>query len=185
VGANVGAYSFVADAVGAGRGVVYAFEPGSATFAALAANIRLNGASARIVPLQLALGARTELTTLHYSSPRAGAASHRIGSDGASAPELRQTIPSFRLDDLVRLLGLQPATHLKIDVDGGELGVLEGAEQTLASGSIQHVLIEVDEPDGAGRAVLERLARHGFEESERHLRKSGRSANVILKARPR
>jgi FkbM family methyltransferase len=171
--------------VGAGRGVVYAFEPGSATFAALAANIRLNGASARIVPLQLALGARTELTTLHYSSLRAGAASHRIGGDGASAPELQQTIPSFRLDDLVRLLGLQPATHLKIDVDGGELGVLEGAEQTLASGSIRHVLIEVDDPDGAGRAVLERLAHHGFEESERHPRKSGRSVNVILKARPR
>jgi len=185
VGANVGAYSFVADAVAAGRAFVCAFEPGSATFAALAANIRLNGASARIVPLQLALGARTELTTLHYSSPRAGAASHRIGSDGASAPELQQTIPSFRLDDLVRLLGLQPATHLKIDVDGGELGVLEGAEQALASGSIRHVLIEVDEPDAAGRAVLERLARHGFEESERHPRKSGRSVNVILKARPR
>lgn len=185
VGANVGAYSFVADAVAAQRGAVYAFEPGSATFAALAANIQLNGASARIVPLQLALGARTELTTLHYSSLRAGAASHRIGGDAASAPELRQTIPSFRLDDLVRLLGLQPATHLKIDVDGGELGVLEGAEQALASGSIQHVLIEVDEPDGAGRAVLERLARHGFEESERHLRKSALSANVILKARPR
>jgi FkbM family methyltransferase len=183
VGANVGAYSFVADAVVEGRGLVYAFEPGSATFAALAANILLNRASARIVAFQLALGAHTGLTTLDYSSLRAGAASHRIGGAETSAPERRQTIPSFRLDELVRLFGLKPPTHVKIDVDGGELGVLEGARQTLASGSIRHMLIEIDDADGAGRAVLDLLARHGFEESERHTRLSGRSANVILKAR--
>lgn len=181
VGANVGAYSFVADTVARGRGYIYSLEPGFATFAALASNVLLNGAGDRIVALQLALGARTELTTLDYSSLRAGAASHRVGATGSPAPGRRQTIPSFRLDDLIQTFGSRPPTHLKIDVDGGELGVLQGAEAALASGSIRSLLVEVDDVQGAGKAVLSFLAERGYEETERHLRVSGSCANVIFK----
>jgi FkbM family methyltransferase len=185
VGANVGAYSFVADTVARGRGFVYALEPGFATFAALARNVLLNGAGGRIVALQLALGARTELTTMDYSSLRAGAASHRVGAAEGSATVPRQTIVAFRLDDLIRTFGLRPPTHLKIDVDGGELGVLQGAEAALASGSIRSLLVEVDDVQGAGQAVLSFLAGRGYKESERHLRASGLCANVIFEPRPR
>jgi FkbM family methyltransferase len=184
VGANVGAYSFVADSVAGGRGSIYALEPGFATFAALASNVLLNGAGGRIVALQLALGARTELTTMVYSSLRAGAASHRVGApEAAAATGSRQTIPAFRLDDLIHTFGTRPPTHLKIDVDGGELGVLQGAEAALSSGSIRSLLVEVDDVQGAGKAVLSFLAERGYEETERHLRVSGLCANVIFKPR--
>ena len=183
VGANVGAYSFVADAVARGRGFIYALEPGFSTFAALASNVLLNGAGDRIVALQLALGARTELTTMDYSSLRAGAASHRVGAHERPAAALRQTIPAFRLDDLIHTFGVRPPTHLKVDVDGGELGVLQGAEATLASGSIRSLLVEVDDVQGAGKAVLSFLAARGYEETARYLRASGKCANVIFKPR--
>src|SRR5688572_26330757 len=42
VGANVGAYAFVADTVAGGNCDIYAFEPSYSTFAALVANVRLN-----------------------------------------------------------------------------------------------------------------------------------------------
>jgi FkbM family methyltransferase len=183
VGANVGAYSFVADAVARGRGFIYALEPGFSTFAALASNVLLNGAGDRIVALQLALGARTELTTMSYSSLRAGAASHRVGAPEVASAAPRQTIPAYRLDDLLRTFGSRPPTHLKIDVDGGELGVLQGAETALASGSIRSLLVEVDDVEGAGRAVLSFLAERGYEETERHSRVSGLCANVIFQPR--
>jgi FkbM family methyltransferase len=181
VGANVGAYSFVADAVAQGRGFGYAFEPSFSTFAALASNVLLNGCGDRIVALQLALGAKTALTSLDYSTLRAGAASHRVGAPEGHAAGLRQTIAAFRLDDLIRTFGLRPPTHLKIDVDGGELDVLRGGSEVLMSGAIRAALVEVDDANAAGTAVVSLLAEHGYQESERHWRASGRCANIIFK----
>src|SRR5258706_8541636 len=85
VGANVGAYSFVADAVTRGRSRIYAFEPSFSTFGALSANIFLNGCSGRIVPLHVALGRETGMCEFHYRDVRPGAAEHGM-SDGAAAP---------------------------------------------------------------------------------------------------
>src|SRR2546423_5415633 len=58
VGANIGAYSLIADALGRGARVV-AIEPAYANYAALCDNVLLNGRGDRIVPLPVALAEET------------------------------------------------------------------------------------------------------------------------------
>jgi FkbM family methyltransferase len=146
IGANVGAYSLAACGATNGSVLVYAFEPSYATFAALCENIVLNRCGRAIVPLHVAVGAETGMVPFQLSTTTPGAAMHSgtrpDQSLAETAPMLR--VPGYRLDDLVEKLGLQPPNHLKVDVDGTELDVLEGARRTLASPQLRSFLIEID-----------------------------------------
>jgi FkbM family methyltransferase len=149
VGANVGAYSFVADTVAGGRCAVYAFEPSYSTFAALVANVQLNRCSDRIRTLQIALSNETKLETFNYSSTTAGAAMHGLGrainEDGdAFEPAYQQAVLAFRMDDLRAQFGIPVPNHIKVDVDGAELLVVDGAQHTLAERALRSMLIEID-----------------------------------------
>jgi hypothetical protein len=55
-----------------------------------------------------------------------------------------QLVPTFRLDDAVRIFGLPPPNHLKIDVDGIELQVLAGATEALADRGLRSVMVEAN-----------------------------------------
>ena len=79
VGANVGAYSFLALRHAGGDCLVYAFEPTFSTYAALARNVILNGAEGVVVPLNVALASETGLAPMSFSSIRAGGAMHTFG----------------------------------------------------------------------------------------------------------
>ncbi|GAA1029410.1 hypothetical protein GCM10009557_17780 [Virgisporangium ochraceum] len=174
VGANVGAYSLVAAAAAKGECTVFAFEPSFATFAALSENIALNGRGDVITPLHVALGRETAIRDFRYSSMVPGAAPHNLqGSTPGYTdawPLTRtslQTI-SYRLDELVTRFGLPYPEVLKIDVDGGEISVLSGAEGCLADRRLRTVLVEVNEelyPDGELHALL---GTFGFTETDRH-----------------
>jgi hypothetical protein len=50
---------------------------------------------------------------------------------------------TFRLDELIEQFGLPLPNHIKLDVDGGELAVLEGAERALSSPALRSLLVEV------------------------------------------
>jgi FkbM family methyltransferase len=71
-----------------------------------------------------------------------------------------QWVKTVTLDELHFDCGLPLPTHLKIDVDGLELRVLEGATRILGSGSIRSCAIEVN--DDHGPKVLDLMARHGY-----------------------
>ena len=151
IGANVGAYSLVAAAVGGPGSRVIAFEASPFTFANLCANILLNDFTGRITPLQLLLTERAGVRSFVLGSTIAGEASHP--GEIAGRPGL--DIAAIPLDGAVRLLDLPGATHLKIDVDGGEDVVLDGAGETLRSPVLKHLLIEVE----FGRTDLGRIER--------------------------
>jgi FkbM family methyltransferase len=175
IGANVGAYALIAASVSGGRATVYAFEPGAATYANLVHNVARNGFGASVVPLAVALGSRTGIASFHYASPDAGAAEHPgvgLAADepGPAAPK----VLAYRLDELVRMLHLQAPTHIKIDVDGAELAVLEGAGDVLRSATLRWVQVEVADPDAAGLPVRRVLETAGFRLEATH----GHSARV-------
>jgi FkbM family methyltransferase len=162
IGANVGVYSLVAAKKKSGGARVFAFEASYATVASLAANIVLNGAAEAITPLPVALSNATEMNVFDLRDLEPGAASHALGApapDGG-APRYRQPVMTFRLDDLVELLRLPSPNHIKLDVDGGELAVLEGARRTLSSPDLRSLLVEVSTADSA--AVTRMLADHGL-----------------------
>lgn len=174
IGANVGAYSLVAFFAAAGQAQVYAFEPSFSTYAQLCKNIFLNAAQGKIVPICTALSRYTQLVDFGYSDVRAGAARHGMGAelsrvDLSLRPVFTQPVLAYRLDELVEQFGFEPPHLIKIDVDGYELDVLEGAVKTLAAPTLRSVLIEIDlsKPEIA-QAEVEFLEGHGFHLLSRH-----------------
>ncbi|MGI8421916.1 MAG: FkbM family methyltransferase [Gaiellaceae bacterium] len=164
IGANVGAYSLVAAKIHGGDIEVVAFEPAYATFTSLCENIVLNDVSRAVFPLQVVLGSSTELGGSNYRDLEAGAGLHSTGDraflKGAFAPLYRQQVLTYRLDDLLAQFPLPRPNHLKIDVDGAELDILQGGAKTLRSESLRTVMIEVNESES--EALTAALAEYGL-----------------------
>jgi len=160
IGANVGLYSLYA-ALRAGV-TVTSFEPVAATFAQLTENIALTELTERVVPLCIALSSRSGVAPLYLASVEPAAAMHSLGTpqnvEGPFDPVRKQQVPAFRGDDLLRQLRLSAPQHLKIDVDGHELSVLEGLGNLLDQ--IRTVCIEVE---GGDTAIQQFLMEHEFE----------------------
>jgi FkbM family methyltransferase len=159
IGANVGAYSLIAAALGRGARIV-AIEPHYASYAALCDNVLLNGREDVLTPLPILLGEATGLVTLGLCDVAAGAAEHRSGDAAYRQPTL-----SFRLDDLLDQLGLPAPTLVKIDVDGAEAAVVAGGTTTLARPELRSVIVEIER--SGGDTVVAALERAGLSLVER------------------
>jgi FkbM family methyltransferase len=169
IGANVGAYSLVAAI--ARQAQVVAFEPGYANYAALCDNIVLNNVGDKVTPVPFGLAATTGPSVFTYSDVLPGAAYHTLGDSNenasiAAAKTLmavgsrvyRQPVLVYRLDDLIDVFKLPSPNHLKLDVDGSEVDVLEGAARVLEHPALRSVMVEVsvDQAD----AVVSLLTEH-------------------------
>ena len=146
IGANVGAYSLVAAKRPGGPARVFAFEPSYANVSSLCANIVLNNAADHIMPLPFALSNADGLTVIGLRALEPGSARHTVGArpvEDSPPPLYSQPVMAFRLDELIERYGLPLPNHIKLDVDGGELAVLEGAKRALASPALRSMLVEV------------------------------------------
>jgi FkbM family methyltransferase len=133
VGANIGLYSLALSAV-APEGRIYAFEPSPSAFSHLQENVRANGIG-QVETTQVAVSDRVGSVTFHdFSFFSAGSFSSDEGSllstdsYGSSAFQAATTT----LDTFVAERGIGRVDVIKIDVEGAELGVLEGAAEVLA-----------------------------------------------------
>ena len=88
-------------------------------------------------------------------------------------------IPSISLDGYVRQYGVKP-THLKIDVDGAETGVLKGAKGVLADPRLRDIFIETDASTYDDCLAI--LEQAGFElkGTYKHPSTQQSAANLIL-----
>jgi FkbM family methyltransferase len=162
IGANVGVYSLVAAKKPDGGARVFAFEASYATVDSLCANIVLNDLRAQITPLPIALADSTAMNVFSLRDLNAGAARHALGAEPPEdGPALyQQPVLMFTLDDVIEMFRLPMPNHIKLDVDGSELAVLRGASRTLASPSLQSMLIEVSMTQSG--AVTDLLERYGL-----------------------
>src|SRR5262249_49363890 len=88
---------------------------------------------------------------------------HPTSFKPADAVALKQGALSVTLDTLVQKYALPSPTLLKIDVDGIELKILEGARRVLASTALRTVLVELNlMPGTSGNPVEEYLSQFGF-----------------------
>ena len=105
IGANVGAYSFVALALVNNQCKSYAFEPGFSTFSALCYTVILNGLDGKFIPLCLALDREPQAVTFTYSSILPGASEHAmhkvITENGKQQQGFSQILLSNTLDNLI------------------------------------------------------------------------------------
>lgn len=124
VGANVGWYALHLATTGAR---VIAFEPVPATLAQLRANLALNELS-NVTIVEHGLSNRDEELTFFVYPEGSGGASSANLSGRPSVREVRCRVK--RLDDVAPTLPGGPDL-MKIDVEGAELFVLQGAVETL------------------------------------------------------
>jgi FkbM family methyltransferase len=168
IGANVGAYSLVADKFCNGDITVYAFEPSFSTFQLLCKNIILNNCQNSIFPYMICLSEKEQLETLNYFSVDAGQSKHTIGNNYIDCtgkhftPEYRQIIFGYSIDFLVRWRGFAPPNLIKLDVDGTEIDILRGASETLKNGTVRSILVEASPEEPHGEQVLSFLHNTGF-----------------------
>lgn len=168
IGANVGAYSLIAATLAGGDVSVVAFEPAYANYEALCENVVLNRVADRVIPLPIVLAERTRLASLESAETVAGA-THSL-TDGAG-PAYRQPVLAYALDDLIGTFGLPAPSLVKLDVDGAEVLVLDGARSTIAAPSLRSVLVEIDKTQSD--AVQERLRAAGLTLTSRYDEREG------------
>lgn len=140
VGANKGDFSvFAASRVGE-HGTVVAVEPSPDNAAMLRRSLHRSGAgNAHVVEAALAEGPGEAV--LHL---RALSGWHTLVPADDAVGEV--TVATRRLDDVTAELGVTSVDAVKIDVEGGELGVLRGAERTLTAPGRRLLLLDLHPP---------------------------------------
>jgi FkbM family methyltransferase len=160
VGANVGSYTLVAAALGHS---VVAVEPSFANYARLCQNLALNPKLAENVtalPVALDHASRLRWFALRKTAP--GAAGHGWETP-TFLPAFTQPVLCYALDDLIDEFHLPAPTAIKVDVDGGEEGVVMGVTRHLAQCTTWMIEMNDAEP-----YVTEELEVRGFRLTERH-----------------
>ena len=162
VGANIGSFSMLASGVVGATSV--ALEPVPSTFAALSRNIAVNGLKELVEPLCVAAGARRG--RVRFSLDR-GPQDRVVGESysGASAE-----VPVMSLDEIAE--NKRPAL-LKVDVEGSERDVLEGASESLRRPTLKAVLLEGDSEPIAGMMSQAGFARASYAPMTRRLEMTG------------
>lgn len=126
IGAHTGRYSLLAASIGA---EVYAFEPNPQAYSRLAANVSVNEFNS-IDIRNVGLGDEENKETFYISSKEPRSSFNRTSPEHGSA-EIVDTaqVPLKTIDSLSD--EIPPPDHLKIDVEGLGVSVLNGGEKTI------------------------------------------------------
>ncbi len=182
VGANVGMYSLYAAKLRGCR--VVSFEPEAQNYALLVDNIALNDIGDRCLPGNLALTDKSTIGRLRVRYITKGGAFNAFSEsldevDLSALPDsfqaaqkyaahggFDQLMFGFSADDLVMKHALPEPTFMKVDVDGLEPRIIDGARELLKRGRLKSLLIELNTRSAADMAVPELLKGHGYELSQ-------------------
>lgn len=138
VGANAGAYSILASKVVGARSV--AFEPVPSTFERLRDQIQINSIESRVLARNVGVGDKSgvlRFTTDHDTVNKVSIDDSKGGTVAVQVISLDAECPA------------EDRYFLKLDVEGYEHQVLEGASILLASGQVFAVIVELN---GSGKA---------------------------------
>jgi FkbM family methyltransferase len=163
IGANLGYYSCMA--LQAGRKVI-AFEPQPQNLAILYTNLIDNGWDDRAEVMPVALGGKPGLLTLYGAS---GPSASLVPNWAGYSSRYRQIVAVSTLDAILAGRFANQRLFLKIDVEGAEHMVLQGAPETLARTPRPSWLLEVClqefHPEGANPhfgEIFELFFSHGY-----------------------
>jgi len=139
VGSHIGYLSLLALQMVGPAGQVYAFEPNPDTYGVLVANALLNGAG-NFHTFNCAVGDKAGSAVLSINAQDEGMSSLVFHAAGASQISVHVTT----LDRLAALVQFRHVRMLKIDVEGFEENVINGAAGMLRAGGIESLVFEVN-----------------------------------------
>lgn len=172
IGANVGCYTLYACM----RGVrTICFEPSAFNYFVLCENIRINGFDEVATAYCVAFSDETGAGMLNMMDPEVGSANVAFGdklptftaSGQQFRANFRQGMVGYKVDDFLEVFNIDVPTYIKVDVDGIEEKILDGAMNTLQHECVRSVLIEINEDDSAKEHILKRMTQIGFELSHK------------------
>jgi hypothetical protein len=180
VGANVGVYSLYAAHQRFVK--VYSFEPESQNYATLNYNINLNRLGNLVKAYCLALNNKITMSVLNLTEMIAGHSCHQFNRTLDHANQQKQYsfgqgCMGLTLDFLVEQGLIEQPTHIKIDVDGIEHLVIQGATKTLAQ--TQSLLIEVNQNLPEHQDMVKFLTQQGFEYDPNQVRAAERQEGAF------
>lgn len=192
VGANVGFYTVLA-AKHLNKGRVLAAEPTTAAYARLEENIRFNGVAERVIPFKGLIGATESVGTVNIVPGREEYSSvgDLVHPSIVGETVVRESVPAQSIDALVKQHSLKPA-FIKVDVEGGEEAVFDGAEKTLTTfrpiimSEFAEILMKQNGSTPAG--LLAKFDRWGYDVHDalgRNIKPDGvRSSEILAIPRP-
>jgi FkbM family methyltransferase len=149
VGANIGSYTILASAVAGAKSM--SFEPVPLSFLRLKNNVAVNNSEGSVLLYNMGVG--KEQGELNFTSGLD--TMNHVVTGGADAAKGIIRVKIVRLDDM---LESQIPALIKIDTEGFELAVLEGALSTLANPALMAIIVELN-----GSCL-----RYGIEEKDIH-----------------
>ncbi len=181
-GANVGMYTIWAAITRQVR--VYSFEPESQNYAILNRNIMLNNLASTVKAYCMGLSNQNGFFDLHMADLRIGGSNHAVGDalNFAYRPlqaKFTQGCIASRLDDLVKTNAVPVPTHIKIDVDGFEPRVIEGARETLMDRRVASLLIETNQNLQDHCEMVKELNAMGFLHDPAQVQRAERKSGVF------
>ena len=167
-GANIGTYSVPAALLVGDRGRVVAFEAHPTTYAHLARSIEANGLR-NVDAHHLALAAEPGCLEISFNQGNPGE-THVADGTGTGV-----RVAATTLDIALAKLGIDAIDYLKVDVEGFELPVLQGARGII--GRSPHIAVQTEmQAQHAARYA------HGLEEIEALLRGLGLAPHHVTGA---
>ncbi len=161
IGANVGLYTVYAGMTGA---QVSAFEPSAMNYSILNQQIHLNGLSGNVQAYCIGLSDVSGVERLYIKDLHAGNVFNTVGESanqfGEFSAAFEQGIMSYSVDDFIDFAKIQPPEHVKLDVDGIEAKILDGAEKTFSG--IKTLLIEVEGDENRQGELRDKITSFGL-----------------------
>ena len=165
IGSNIGLFSLYAAKA---RGVqVVAIDPLPHNHSGIVRNLALNKLTAKVTPLCVAISAKVEIGQLYVptesDTPGGGNVPFGQNTDNYGREVQQryalQTI-GMSVDDLLTILPVPFPNHIKLDIDGIQQKVIEGALKTLADTRVKSLMLEL-QPQNY-RAIIELMQNIGF-----------------------
>lgn len=142
VGANLGYYSLLGSKKVGKDGQVHSFEPAAAQFKHLKLNVSLNRA-ANVILNECALSDSRGETTLFLSEGWNQGTHSLARTNGQSSSCI---VSRISVDEYVAMTGVKRLDVMKVDVEGAELLVFKGAQNTLLELKPSLLIFEASEP---------------------------------------
>ena len=171
IGANVGIYTLAAAHRVGDSGRVYAVEPHKPNAVALMRNVVRNGLEKRVDVLTVPLADQRMVAKFNYKTFEAASTGSQLNQTHVSGkeftPEATEIVLGLSVDELIAASAIAAPHHVKIDVDGIELSILNGM-RTLLAGPQRPRSVQVELNVGEHEAVETFMVEAGYTLDHRH-----------------